>query len=350
MSYLETLPRRIVTVYLPLAVILIILLFPFYWMALTAIKPDEQLLDLDTYSPFWTWTPTFKHIYKLLFETNYPRWLWNTMIIAVAATILSIIASVLAAYAIVRLRYRGAQFVGGAIFLAYLIPPSILFIPLSTVVFQYGLFDTPFALILTYPTILIPFSTWLLMGYFKTIPFELEECALIDGASRWQILLKIVLPLAVPGLISAFIFCFTLCWNEFIYALTFISSTQNKTVPVAIVNEFVDGDIYRWGSLMAGALVRLTAARRALRFLRRALRVGDDRCGQRVTNQGGINVRRSPRTQAADPGTQAVLRVGCAARLADHPHRRRLEPDHPRLGQAGAGNGKSPTRICPDGV
>ena len=160
-----------------------------------------------------------------------------------------------AAYAIVRLRYRGAQWVGGAIFLAYLVPPSILFIPLSTVVFQYGLFDTPFALILTYPTILIPFSTWLLMGYFKTIPFELEECALIDGASRWQILVKIILPLAVPGLISAFIFCFTLCWNEFIYALTFISASHNKTVPVAIVNEFVDGDIYRWGSLMAGALV-----------------------------------------------------------------------------------------------
>src|SRR5437764_480411 len=130
-----------------------------------------------------------------------------------------------------------------------------LYLPLSSVVFQYGLFDTPFALILTYPTILIPFSTWLLMGYFKTIPFELEECALIDGASRWQILVRIVLPLSVPGLISAFIFCFTLCWNKFIYALTFISSTQNKTVPVAIVNEFVDGDIYRWGSLMAGALV-----------------------------------------------------------------------------------------------
>jgi multiple sugar transport system permease protein len=177
------------------------------------------------------------------------------MLVAVVATTLSIIASVLAAYAIVRLRYRGAQVVGGAIFLSYLIPPSILFIPLSTVVFHYGLFDTPFALILTYPTILIPFSTWLLMGYFKTIPFELEECALIDGASRWQILIKIVLPLAVPGLISAFIFCFTLCWNEFIYALTFISSTAHKTVPVAIVNEFVDGDIYRWGSLMAGALV-----------------------------------------------------------------------------------------------
>jgi multiple sugar transport system permease protein len=255
MSYLHSLPRRLVTVYLPLSIILLVLLFPFYWMALTSIKPDEQLLDLDTYSPFWTWNPTLKHISKLLFETNYPIWLWNTMLVAVCATALSIIASVLAAYAIVRLRYKGAQWVGGAIFLAYLVPPSILFIPLSTVVFQYGLFDTPFALILTYPTILIPFSTWLLMGYFKTIPFELEECALIDGASRWQILIRIVLPLSIPGLISAFIFCFTLCWNEFIYALTFISSTQYKTVPVAIVTALVDGDIYRWGSLMAGALI-----------------------------------------------------------------------------------------------
>ncbi len=255
MGYLESLPSRLIRVYLPLTLILIVLLFPFYWMALTAVKPDDQLLDLDKFNPFWTWNPTFKHIEKLLFETKYPLWLWNTMFVAISATVLSMIASVFAAYAIVRLRFKGAQWVGGAIFLAYLVPPSILFIPLSSVVFQYGLFDTPFALILTYPTILIPFSTWLLMGYFKTIPYELEECALIDGAGRWQILIKIVLPLAIPGLISAFIFCFTLCWNEFIYALTFLSSTQNKTVPVAIVNEFVDGDIYRWGSLMAGALV-----------------------------------------------------------------------------------------------
>ena len=255
MSYLQSVPRRLVTLYLPLTIIVVVLLFPFYWMGLTSIKPDNQLLDMDTYSPFWVWQPTLKHFHKLLFESYYPRWLWNTMYVAVGATVLSIIASVLAAYAIVRLRYKGAHLVGGLIFLAYLVPPSILFIPLATVVFQYGLFDSPLALILTYPTILIPFSTWLLMGYFKTIPFELEECALIDCATRWQILTKIVLPLAVPGLISAFIFCFTLCWNEFIYALTFISSTQNKTVPVAIVNEFVDGDIYRWGSLMAGALV-----------------------------------------------------------------------------------------------
>jgi multiple sugar transport system permease protein len=224
-------------------------------MALTAVKPDEQLIDMERFNPFWTTAPTLKHISKLLFESAYPRWLWNTMYVAVAATMLSMVASVLAAYAIVRLRYRGAQFVGATIFLAYLVPPSILFIPLASVIYQYGLFDSPLSLILVYPTILIPFSTWLLMGYFRTIPFELEECALIDGASRWQILTRIVLPLAVPGLISAFIFSFTLCWNEFIYALTLLSSTQNKTVPVAIVNEFVDGDIYRWGSLMAGALV-----------------------------------------------------------------------------------------------
>lgn len=255
MAYLERLPRRLVTTYLPLFLILIVLLFPFYWMVLTAIKPDEQLVDMERFNPFWVVAPTFKHIGKLLFETQYPRWLWNTILISVAATALSLFASVLAAYAIVRIRYRGASWVGAAIFLAYLVPPSILFIPLATIIQQYGLFDSPLALILAYPTILIPFSTWLLMGYFKTIPYELEECALIDGASRMQILVKIVLPLAVPGLISASIFSLTLCWNEFIYALTFLSSTQNKTVPIAIVSEFVDGDIYRWGSLMAGALV-----------------------------------------------------------------------------------------------
>jgi multiple sugar transport system permease protein len=255
MSYLESLPRRVVTLYLPLAVILFVLLFPFYWMVLTSIKPDEQLIDMNTYNPFWVIHPTLKHISKLLFETQYPRWLWNTMYVAVGATALSIFASVLAAYAIVRLRFKGADTVGVLIFFAYLVPPSILFIPLASVIQSYGLFDSPLSLILVYPTLLIPFSTWLLMGYFKTIPYELEECALIDGASRWQILTRIVVPLAIPGLISAFIFSFTLCWNEFIYALTFLQSTPNKTVPVAIVNEFVDGDIYKWGSLMAGALV-----------------------------------------------------------------------------------------------
>ena len=255
MNYLVNLPRQTITVYIPLFLITTVLLFPFYWMTVTAIKPKAHLLDLDTHNPFWTWEPTLEHITALLFETEYPNWLWNTMLISVSATVLSLIASVFAAYAITRVRFSGANAVGGMIFLAYLVPPSILFIPLSTVVYQYGLFDTPFALILTYPTILIPFSTWLLMGYFKSIPYELEECALVDGATRWQILTRIIVPLAIPGLISASIFSLTLCWNEFIYALTFINSVENKTVPVAIVSAFTDGDQYRWGSLMAGSLV-----------------------------------------------------------------------------------------------
>jgi multiple sugar transport system permease protein len=177
------------------------------------------------------------------------------VLVSVIATAFSLAASVLAAYAIERLRFQGSKHIGLAIFLAYLVPPSILFIPLANVVFKLGLFDTRWALILTYPTFLIPFCTWLLMGYFRSIPYELEECALIDGATRLQILVKILLPLSVPGLISAGIFAFTLSWNEFIYALTFISSTEHKTVPVGVVTELVEGDVYHWGSLMAGALL-----------------------------------------------------------------------------------------------
>jgi multiple sugar transport system permease protein len=199
--------------------------------------------------------PTLAHIKKLLFDTAYVDWLINTLIISVVSTFISLFASVLAAYAIERLRFTGSSYVGMGIFLAYLVPPSILFIPLATMVFAYGVFDTKLALILTYPTFLIPFCTWLLMGYFRSIPFELEECALIDGASRLQILTKITLPLSIPGLISAGIFAFTLSWNEYIYALTFISSSENKTLPVGVITELVEGDVYHWGSLMAGALL-----------------------------------------------------------------------------------------------
>jgi multiple sugar transport system permease protein len=247
--------RRVVTVYVPLACFLLILLFPFYWMGITAFKPNDDLLDYKHNNPFWITSPTLDNIRKLLFETEYPRWLLTTMMVAVCATALSLLASVLAAYAIERLRFRGSAYVGLGIYAAYLVPPSILFIPLASVVFQLGLYDTPFALILTYPTFLVPFCTWLLIGYFKSIPYELEECALIDGASRLQILRRITLPLAVPGLISAGIFAFTLSWNEFIYALAFISSSEKKTVPVAILTELVQGDVYQWGALMAGSLL-----------------------------------------------------------------------------------------------
>ncbi|MBO1075167.1 carbohydrate ABC transporter permease [Roseomonas marmotae] len=247
--------RRVVTVYLPLICFVVILLFPFYWMTVTTFKPNAELYDYKNYNPFWVVSPTLANIRKLLFETSYPSWLFNTMLIAVCSTVLSLVASVLAAYAIQRLRFKGSAYVGLAIYIAYLVPPSILFIPLASMVFQLGLFDSPFALILTYPTFLIPFCTWLLIGYFKSIPYELEECALIDGATRLQILRQITLPLAVPGLISAGIFSFTLSWNEFIYALAFISSSENKTVPVAILTELVQGDVYQWGALMAGSLL-----------------------------------------------------------------------------------------------
>ena len=251
----ESLPRRLVTVYLPLGCFLVILLFPFYWMAITAVKSNEELYNYKDFNPFWVSSPTLANINKLLFETDYPRWLTVTMTVAVVSTVLSIFASVLAAYAIQRLKFKGSPYVGLGIYLAYLVPPSILFIPLATMVFQLGIFDSPLALILTYPTFLIPFCTWLLIGYFKSIPYELEECALIDGATRLQILWRITLPLAVPGLISAGIFAFTLSWNEFIYALAFIQSAENKTVPVAILTQLVEGDVYHWGSLMAGALL-----------------------------------------------------------------------------------------------
>jgi multiple sugar transport system permease protein len=250
----ESGPRKLVTVYLPLACFVIVLLFPFYWMTITTFKPNNELYNYKDFNPLFVHSPTLANVKKLFFDTDYPQWLWTTMVIAAAATALSIFASVLAAYAIQRLRFRGANWVGLAIYLAYLVPPSILFIPLAAMVVKLGLFDSPLALILTYPTFLVPFCTWLLIGYFKSIPYELEECALIDGASRLQILRKITLPLAVPGLISAGIFAFTLSWNEFIYALAFIQSSEKKTLPVAVLTQLVQGDDYQWGALMAGAL------------------------------------------------------------------------------------------------
>ena len=248
-------PRRFIMLSLPLSLFLLVLLFPFYWMAITAIKPNAELLDYKNNNPFWVKSPTLENINRLLFQTDYPQWLWTTMMVAAVATALSLFSSVLAAYAIQRLRFKGSQYVGLAIYLAYLVPPSILFIPLATLIFQFGLFDSPLALILTYPTFLIPFCTWLLIGYFKSIPYELEECAMIDGATRLQTLWRITLPLAMPGLISAGIFAFTLSWNEFIYALAFIQSAEKKTVPVAVLTQLVEGDVYHWGSLMAGALL-----------------------------------------------------------------------------------------------
>jgi multiple sugar transport system permease protein len=250
--------RRWVFFRIPLALFLIFLLFPFYWMVITTFRPDNELYiawQRPAYTPFWTWHPTLDHIRFLFRETAFATWLWNTMFISICSTIISLVCGVLAGYALSRLNFPFAGGLGTTIFITYLVPQTLLFIPLSEIIRNYNLGDTPWALILTYPTFLIPFCTWLMMGYFKAIPKELEECARIDGASRWRAMLYIVIPVAVPGILSAGIFAFTLSWNEFIYALVFLSSPQQKTVPVGVVSELIRGDVFFWGALMAGALL-----------------------------------------------------------------------------------------------
>ena len=250
--------RRWVSFYLPLGAFVVVLLFPFYWMIITTVRPDGELYrpwNAANYTPFWTNNPTLEHIYLLFEETLFATWLWNTMVISTASTFISLICGVFAGYALSRLKFPYAGSLGTGIFVTYLVPQTLLFIPLADTIRNFKLGDTPWALILTYPTFLIPFCTWLMMGYFKAIPKELEECARIDGATRFQAMLYIILPVAVPGVLSAGIFAFTLSWNEFIYALVFISSSAQKTVPVGVVSELIRGDVFYWGPLMAGALL-----------------------------------------------------------------------------------------------
>ena len=250
--------RRWVFFYVPLGFFVLGLLFPFYWMVVTTFRPDAELYRpwmAPNYTPFWTLRPTLEHISYLLGETLFSRWMLNTLMISIAATLISLFCGLLAGYALSRLKFPFAGSLGTGIFVTYLVPQTLLFIPLADIIRDFRLGDTPWALIFTYPTFLIPFCTWLLMGYFKAIPKELEECARIDGAPRWKAMVYIIFPIAVPGILSAGIFAFTLSWNEFIYALAFIQSSANKTVPVAILTELVSGDVYQWGALMAGSLL-----------------------------------------------------------------------------------------------
>src|SRR4029450_12368921 len=202
-------------------------LFPFYFMLITSFKSNAELYSLKSV-PLWLQNGVIPDHYRYLFRrTEFLTWILNSLIISVAATSISLVISLLAGYSLARLRFRGGGSFGPAGFITYLVPPTLLFLPLSQVVNWLGISDTIWALIVTYPTFLVPFSTWLLMGYFRTIPREVEECALVDGASRMQTLLKIVLPMAIPGVVCAALFGFTLTWNEFTYALTFVSQTAN---------------------------------------------------------------------------------------------------------------------------
>jgi multiple sugar transport system permease protein len=250
--------RRWASLYIPLGVFVIVTLFPFYYMAVTAVRPDREMYipwNRPNFSPFWTLQPTLEHLQLLFTETLFARWLFNTLTIATLSTAIALFCGLLAAYALARLRFPGGGALGTGIFVTYLVPQTLLFLPLGDVIRTFHLSDTPWALIFTYPTFLIPFCTWLMMGYFRTIPKELEECAQIDGATRIQAMVRIVFPVAMPGILSAGIFAFTLSWNEFIYALVFLSSATTKTVPVGVVSELVRGDTFFWGPLMAGALL-----------------------------------------------------------------------------------------------
>jgi multiple sugar transport system permease protein len=250
--------RRWLYFYIPLSAFILWLLFPFYWMLITSIRPDRELYrpwTAPNYAPFWTSHPTLEHITNLLTDTLFIRWMANTLFIACVSTLISLFCGVLAGYALSRLKFRFAGTLGTGIFITYLVPQTLLFIPLADIIRNFQLGDTPWALILTYPTFLIPFCTWLLMGYFKAIPRELEECARIDGATRWRAMLYIIMPIAVPGILSAGIFAFTLSWNEYIYALVFLSSAEQKTVSVGVNSELIRGDVFFWGQLMAGALL-----------------------------------------------------------------------------------------------
>jgi multiple sugar transport system permease protein len=250
----ETYYKRLVVFYIPLFLFVFAMVFPFFWMFITSIKPDGELYN-PRLSPFLVREPTLEHWGYLFKETLFANWLINTLWVAIASTAISLFAGVLAGYALARLIFPGSTVFGIAIFVTYLVPPTLLFIPLTGVVSWMGMQDTTWSLIFTYPTFLVPFCTWLLMGYFQTIPKELEECARIDGATRIQAMVWIILPLAVPGILSAGIFAFTLSWNEFLYALVFIHSPINKTIPVGVTSELIKGDVFFWGSLMAGALL-----------------------------------------------------------------------------------------------
>ena len=230
-------------------------LFPFYFMLITSFKSNAELYSLKSI-PLWIQNGATLDHYRYLFgRTEFLTWIKNSLIISVASTSISLVIAVLAGYSLARLRFRGVGSFGTAVFITYLVPPTLLFLPLSQVVVWLGLADTIWALIVTYPTFLVPFSTWLLMGYFRTIPREIEECALVDGASRMQTLTRIALPMAIPGIVCVILFGFTLTWNEFIYALTFVSQTANKTAIVGVTADLIRGDIYYWGSLMAGAVL-----------------------------------------------------------------------------------------------
>jgi multiple sugar transport system permease protein len=242
-------------IHLLLVPFLLFSLFPFYHMATTSLKSDRELYDRKAVPLLIQQGITLDHYKKLFTESEFVTWAKNSLLVTFLATLLSLVIGTIAAYALARLTFVGVGGLGTAIFVTYLVPTSLLFLPLAQVVNWLGLGDSKWALVVTYPTFLVPFCTWLLIGYFRTVPKEVEECALVDGCTRIQALWYVILPIAVPGLVCAALFAFTLSWNEFIYALTFTSSSDEITASVGVTQELIRGDIYYWGQLMAGAML-----------------------------------------------------------------------------------------------
>ena len=242
--------------YLVVGPFAIVLAFPFYWMLMTSLRSDNDLYDIENVPfKFNADSPTVAN-YRFLFEeTAYRQWLENTVLVGVVVVGITLVLAVPAGYALARLSGSWGQSVGVGIFLTYLVPPTLLFLPLSRVMADLDLTDRLLSLIVVYPSFTVPFSTWLLMGFFKTIPPELEDAALVDGASRLGALARVVFPLSVPGILTVVIFSFSLVFNEFIYALTFINDSETRTVSSAVPTELIRGDVFYWGALMAATLI-----------------------------------------------------------------------------------------------
>jgi multiple sugar transport system permease protein len=230
----------------------ILLAFPFFWMAVTSFKPEAQVYDP---TKVWKFHPTLANYGFLFHHTGYLRWLRNSSFVGLVVVLITLAVAVPAGYALARLSGRVGRSLGVAIFLTYLVPPTLLFLPLSRVISKLGLSDRLWALILVYPSFTIPFAIWLLMGFFKAVPQELEDAALIDGCSRLGALVRIVLPVSLPGLITVVIFTFSLVVNEFVYAITFISSSTNRTVTVGVPTDLIRGDLFNWPGIMAAILL-----------------------------------------------------------------------------------------------
>ena len=241
----------------------IVLAFPFYWMLTTALKTNGDLYNPD-HVPFKFTTvkddpeghsPTFKHVSFIFHHTHYVQWLENTALVGAIVVGITLLLAVPAGYALARLSGRWGQSLGVGIFLTYLVPPTLLFLPLSRVISKLGLQDRLWSLILVYPSFTIPFSIWLLMGFFKTIPLQLEDAALIDGCSRLKTLWRVIIPISLPGILTVVIFSFSLCVNEFVYAITFISGSTHRTLTAGVPTDLIRGDVFFWQSLMAATLI-----------------------------------------------------------------------------------------------